>query len=92
MPIPVIGAIVGVGRMDQRNRIRVDGREHVVERGVITGAEVLALVNKHPGEWSLNGKRRDGTRQRIGPEEVVNLSACGIERFETVPMQVQQGG
>lgn len=59
---------------------------------MISGVEVLALVNKRPGEWSLNAKLRDGARQRVGPEEVVNLGEGVIERFETVPMQVQQGG
>lgn len=83
---------MGAERLDQLHSIRIDGREYTVEDVSVTGAEVLALVDKRPGEWLLNGKLHDGARQRIGLDEVVDLAASRIERFETVPMQMQQGG
>lgn len=73
-------------------RIRIDGREYAVEGAMVTGSEVLALADKRPSEWLLNGKLRDGTRQRIAADHVVDLGASMIERFESVPMQMQQGG
>lgn len=83
---------MGAERLDEPHRIRIDGREYAVEDARVTGAEVLALVDKRPGEWLLNGKLHDGARQRIGLDQVVDLAVSGIERFETVPMQIQQGG
>lgn len=74
-----------------RYRIRVDREKYVVPSAEITGADVLALVNKTPEEWSLNQKMRGGRRIRIEPNDTVDLAKPGIERFETVRHQAQQG-
>ncbi len=75
----------------QSYRIRVDREKHVVKHGEITGASILALVDKTSADWSLNWKLSDGKRERIKAEETVDVSCPGIERFETVRRQAQQG-
>lgn len=75
----------------KKYRIRIDRGKHRVDSTEITGAAILSLVDKTPTEWSLNQKLHGGKRIRIAPEEVVNLAQPGIERFETVPKQAQQG-
>lgn len=72
-------------------RIRIDGEKYVVGSTEITGTEILTLVEKNPAEWSLNQKLHGGRRIRIESDETVNLAQCGIERFETVRRQAQQG-
>ena len=72
-------------------RIRIDGEMKVAQREKMTGAEILALVNKNPEEWSLSQKFPGGRRERIEPRQSVNLAALGVERFETSPKQIQQG-
>ena len=72
-------------------RIRIDGEKYTVDSGKITGAGILALVNKREDEWSLNQKLHGGKRERIKANESVDLSRPGIERFETVRRQAQQG-
>ena len=74
-----------------RYRIRVDGDKFTVETAAITGTQVLALVDKNYGDWSLNEKLRGGRRARIEPDAVVDLCRPGVERFETVRHQAQQG-
>lgn len=74
-----------------RYRIRVDRDRFVVEKRVISGAEVLALVAKRPADWALNQKLRGGRRIRIEAHEEVDLAKPGVERFETVRRQAQQG-
>ena len=74
-----------------RYRIRVDREKYVVPTADIAGADVLALVSKTPEEWSLNQKMHGGRRIRIRPDEIVDLAQPGIERFETVRRQAQQG-
>ena len=72
-------------------RIRVDGTKHTVATAAITGAEILALVDKNDHDWSLNQKLHGGRRVRVLPEQKVDLCTPGVERFETVRRQAQQG-
>ena len=72
-------------------RIRIDGTKHTVETAAVTGAEILALVEKNDHDWSLNQKLHGGRRVRVKPEQEVDLCTPGVERFETVRRQAQQG-
>ena len=72
-------------------RIRIDGDKYTVDSAEITGAGILALAEKRDDEWSLNQKLHGGERERIGADDAVDLSCPGIERFETVRRQAQQG-
>jgi len=71
--------------------IRIDSVKHTVDSATISGAEILALVEKRTDEWSLNKKWHGGKRERVDADDQINLTHCGIERFETVPKQAQQG-
>ena len=72
-------------------RVRVDGTKHTLESATVTGAELLALVGKNTHDWSLNQKLHGGRRVRIQPDDVIDLWKPGVERFETVRRQAQQG-
>lgn len=72
-------------------RIRIDGDKYTVDSAEITGAGTLALADKRDDEWSLNQKLHGGKRERIKANDAVDLSRPGIERFETVRRQAQQG-
>ena len=72
-------------------QIRIDRKTYIVEQETITGEQILKYVDKSPEKWRLNQKLRGGERKRIEPVDKVNLSQPGIERFETVLRQAQQG-
>ncbi|MDE0503455.1 MAG: multiubiquitin domain-containing protein [Paracoccaceae bacterium] len=72
-------------------RIRIDGDKHIVDSATITGAAILRLVGKSFDDWSLNQKLHGGRREKIDAEAEVDLTCPGIERFETVRRQAQQG-
>lgn len=74
-----------------RYRIRVDRAKFIVEKRMVSGAQVLGLVEKRPFDWALNQKLRGGRRIRIEAHEEVDLAEPGMERFETVRRQAQQG-
>lgn len=78
-------------RGQNRYRVRIDGQYLAVPREKITGEQLLQLVGKTYTEWSLNQKLHGGRRKQIKKDEMVDLSEPGIERFETVQMQAQQG-
>lgn len=71
--------------------IRIDATKHYLESGTITGTQLLALVDKNHQDWSLNRKEPGGRRLRVQPDEVIDLCALEVERFETVRRQAQQG-
>ncbi|MCY3673669.1 MAG: multiubiquitin domain-containing protein [Paracoccaceae bacterium] len=75
----------------QRYKIRIDREKFVVKETIISGKDILALVNKIPEEWALNQKFGGGKRKRIDKNEFIDLSSPGTERFETVLRQAQQG-
>ncbi len=75
----------------RRYRIRVDRDKFVVEKRLVSGGDVLALVDKLPGDWALNQKHRGGHRTRFEADEEIDLATVGVERFETVRRQAQQG-
>jgi Multiubiquitin len=76
----------------KRYRIRIDDKHYVVERPSITGHELLVLAGKNPPEaFILTQKIRGGGLKTIGLDDVVDLTQPGIERFNTLPREVQEG-
>jgi len=75
----------------RKYRIKVDGEKYIIESLGITGRDILALADKSSDEWLLNQKLHGGRRERIEPDGLVDLARPGIERFETVRKQAQQG-
>ncbi len=75
----------------QKYRIRIDRDKYTIEEEKITGMQILALAEKTPEEWALNQKLVGGKRERIRADDFVDVSLPGVERFETVLRQAQQG-
>ena len=62
--------------------IRVDGKQFRVDGPKVSGAEILQLVGKTPDDWCLFQRCRDGL-VHVEPDDIVDISAPGIERFRT---------
>ena len=75
----------------QKYRITIDREKYLVEEEKISGEQILARAGKTSEEWALNQKLAGGKRERIKADDFVDLSQPGIERFETVRRQAQQG-
>ena len=75
----------------QKYKIKIDKEKYTVEDREMEGHEILSLVGKTYSDWSLNQKFSGGLRRSIGAEEIVDFAQEGIERFETVMKQAQQG-
>lgn len=73
-------------------RVRIDDKYYVVHKAHITGCELLELAAKvPPTAFILTQKIRGGAVRTIEPGEVVDLTAPGVERFNTLPREVQEG-
>ena len=75
----------------QKYKIKIDKEKYIVEDREMEGSEILSLAGKTYSDWSLNQKFSGGLRKSIGAEEVVDFAQEGVERFETVMKQAQQG-
>ena len=71
-------------------RYRLDREKYTTDKGRISGKEILERAGKNPAEWSLNQKLCGGRRIKVD-EAIVDLTVPGIERFESVRQQAQQG-
>lgn len=74
-----------------RYRIRIDRERFVVDEPCLTGAQILALVDKSPCEFMLSQKLRGGEVRKIGPDDKVDLTKPGVERFMTLPLDPTEG-
>ena len=76
----------------KRYRIRIDRKTYVIDKANPTGSELLTLAGRTPVEaWRLDQILRGGASKQIGPNDTVDLTAKGVERFVTTPRQVQEG-
>jgi len=76
----------------KRYRIRVDDRYFVVTQHSMTGREILILAGKTPPEaYILTEKCKGGALHTVELDEVEHFTKHGIERFNTLPRQVQEG-
>ena len=78
-------------RGQDKYRIKIDGQKYDVGKQYMNGQEILALIGKTYAEWSLNWKFLGGRRKPVEANETVDFANPGIERFETIRMQAQQG-
>lgn len=74
----------------KRYIIRVDKIRLVVDHPDPTGREILVLAGKNPEKTMLNQKIGKGF-QPVGLGQKVDLTACGVERFTTLPNEQSEG-
>ncbi len=72
-------------------RIRIDREMKVVHKKIITGREILALVNKTPEQYILSQKFPDGHVETVEADAKVDLGDPGVERFMTMRRDAQEG-
>jgi len=73
-------------------RIRIDKENYVVNVLEMTGKELLKLAGKTPvEEYGLYQKIHGGKRVRIGLDETVDFTSPGIEKFNTLPLDQNEG-
>jgi Prokaryotic E2 family E/Multiubiquitin len=74
----------------KKYRIRIDKQFYVVHVAELTGRQILELAGKTPEKFLLRQKTRGGV-EPVRPDQVVSFVAPGIERFMTIPNEVQEG-
>ena len=73
-------------------RIRIDKEHFVVHVHSMKGREILELVKKTPDRFKLYQQVRGGGQPHpIGPDDVVDFTTPGVERFKTLPVDSTDG-
>jgi len=72
-------------------RIRIDKEHYVVHQPSMTGAEILALAGKTPDKYHLYEHFRGGQTQVIQPNDRVEFTGPGVERFTTMKIENTEG-
>ena len=65
-------------------RIRIDKKKFDVPKPRISGRELIALAEKDPTRCAIRQKLHGGQVKTIGLDDVVDLTAPGVERFMTL--------
>lgn len=71
--------------------IRIDREKKKVSVPSLMGKEILALVNKTPSTHKLFQKFRGGEAKPVDPDERVDFTSPGVERFQTIPLDPTEG-
>ncbi len=76
----------------KKYRIRIDKEHFIVEKPGLTGRELLILAGKDPACYDVFLMvRKNPKPQKIGPDEYVDFTRPGIERFVTLPKEQKDG-
>lgn len=74
-----------------RYRIRIDRDFKEVTVPGMSGREILALVGKTPETHMLSQKMRGGQSVPVPPDQFVDFTTPGIERFQTLALDPTEG-
>ena len=75
-----------------RYRIIIDRKPYVVEAPEIAGREVLELAGLVPPEnYTLRVTIAGQRPEKVGLDEVVDLTRKGVERFKSMPRDQTEG-
>lgn len=74
-----------------RYRIRIDKVKKVVDVPNMTGAQILSLVDKLPKDYRLDLKLHGGATEKIEPNQTVDFTRPGVEKFMTLPLDQTDG-
>jgi len=79
-------------RPSHRYRIRVDDKKFTVDVPHMLGRDILKLAGFcSPEQHALYQKFRGGETKIIAPDEKVDFTAPGVERFVTIPLDMTEG-
>lgn len=72
-------------------KIKIDAEKYIAKKSHLLGEEILTLAGKEWQVFNLQQKFKGGKREAIAHDQDVDLATKGVERFETIPKQAQQG-
>lgn len=75
----------------KKYKIRVDKEKFTISNETISGLEILSLVHKQSESFYIYQHFHKGQTKLIKPEDIVDLTAPGVERFSTMKIENTEG-
>jgi hypothetical protein len=75
----------------KKYRYTVDGAEFISDTQTRIGRVILELAGKKPAEKYILRKKVKGNWITVGPDEVVDFTEPGLEKFKTLPNDQTEG-
>lgn len=75
----------------RRYRFRLDKAQHISKDDSLTGRQILAFGGMNPDQYLLFQAQRGGQRVPVTPDQVVDLTEPGVERFFTMKNEHNNG-
>lgn len=73
-------------------RVKIDHEHHVIRKRFVTGRELLVIAGKKPPEhYEIEKRMHGGHYVAVELDQSVDLGECGIEVFETFPLDETEG-
>lgn len=70
--------------------IKINSEKFTVDEKEMTGREILALIGQTPESYYLRFKHKGGSTI-VGADEVIDFTACGVERFSAKAKNCTEG-
>lgn len=74
----------------KKYKIRIDKDYYTVDVPQMTGEQILSLASKSSSGHLLSEKVQ-GQMRAVEPNQVIDFTAPGVERFATIPKEVREG-
>ena len=72
-------------------KIRIDKQNYEVNEPTPTGRQLLEKAGKTAANYKIFLRPPGQQPQEVGPDEVVDLTKPGVERFVTLPLDQTEG-
>jgi len=70
--------------------IKINSDKYTVDEKEMTGRQILALIGQTPESYYLRFKHKGGSTI-VGADEVIDFTACGVERFSAKAKNCTEG-
>lgn len=70
--------------------IKINSEKYTVDEKEMTGRQILALIGQTPESYYLRFKHKGGSTI-VGADEVIDFTACGVERFSAKAKNCTEG-
>jgi hypothetical protein len=82
----------GHGKPPQMYKVQIDKHVYETPKQLMTATELLILAGKLPPTgFAIYRKAKGGQPERLKPDQQVDVSDPGIERFVTLPLDQTEG-
>jgi len=80
------------GKPPTKYKVQIDKQVYELTSKLVTATELLQIAGKNPpSAYAIYRKAKGGQPERLNPDQQIDVSDPGIERFVTLPLDQTEG-